>query len=46
MGYSTPLIIAFGALMVLIAFLAGVEPWMLGVGAVIALVMFLVERRP
>ena len=45
MTYSTPLLLAMGGLMVTIAFLAGVEPWMLGLGAAIALVMFLVERR-
>ncbi len=45
MTYSTPLLLAMGGLMVAIAFLAGVEPWMLGLGAAIALVMFLVERR-
>ena len=45
MPYSTPLLLAMGGLMIVIAFLAGVEPWMLGLGAAIALVMFLVERR-
>ncbi len=45
MSYSTPLLLAMGGLMVVIAFLAGVEPWMLAVGAAIALVMFLVERN-
>ncbi len=45
MSYSTPLLLAMGVLMTLIAFLAGVERWMLAIGAVIALVMFLVERN-
>ena len=45
MSYSTPLLLAMAGLMVVIAFLAGVEPWMLAVGAAIALVMFLVERN-
>lgn len=45
MAYSTPLLLAMGALMIVIAALAGIEPWMLGIGALIALVMFFVERR-
>ncbi len=45
LSYSTPLLVAMGALMVLIAFLAGVEPWMMAIGAAIAIVMFLVERN-
>ena len=45
MSHPTPLLRAMGGLMVVIAFLAGVEPWMLAVGAAIALVMFLVERN-
>ena len=45
MSYSTPLVLAMGGLMIAIAFLAGVEAWMLGLGAAIALVMVLVERR-
>lgn len=45
MGYSTPMIVAFFALMIVIAALAGVEPWMLAIGAAIAVVMFFVERR-
>lgn len=45
MTYSTPVIVATAVLLILIAWLAGIEPWLLAVGAAVALVMFLVERR-
>jgi hypothetical protein len=45
MGYSTPMLVVMGALMIVIAWLAGVEPWMLAVGAVIAVLGFFLERR-
>jgi hypothetical protein len=45
MGYSTPMLVVMGALMIVIAWLAGVEPWMLAVGAAIALVAYFLERR-
>jgi hypothetical protein len=44
MTYSTPVIVATGVLLIVIAWLAGIEPWLLAVGAAVALVMFLVER--
>ena len=45
MSVSTPLLTAMFALMVVIAWLAGVEPWMIGIGAVLALIGYLLERR-
>ncbi len=45
-GYSTPLVLAMGVLMIAIAWLAGVEPWMLALGAAIALLGYFLERRP
>jgi hypothetical protein len=43
---STPLLAAMFGLMIAIAWLAGVEPWMIGIGAVLAVVGYLLERRP
>lgn len=45
MTYSTPMLVVLGALMIVIAVLVGIEPWMVGLAAVIAFVMYLVERR-
>ncbi len=42
---STPLLAAMFGLMIVIAWLAGLEPWMIGVGAVLAVVGYLLERR-
>ena len=42
---STPLLTAMFALMIVIAWLAGVEPWMIGIGAILAVVGYLLERR-
>jgi hypothetical protein len=42
---STPLLAAMFGLMIVIAWLAGLEPWMIGVGAVLAIVSYLLERR-
>ncbi len=42
---STPLLTAMFALMIAIAWLAGLEPWMIGIGAVLALVGYVLERR-
>ena len=44
MSYPTPVLIVSVALVVFIAWLAGVEPWKLALGAAVALAMFLVER--
>jgi protein-S-isoprenylcysteine O-methyltransferase Ste14 len=45
MSYSTPMLLGMGILMLAIALLVGLEPWMVALGAAIAIVMFLVERR-
>jgi hypothetical protein len=45
MRYSTPMLLLMGALMVFIAWLAGVEPWMLAVGAAVAALGYFLERR-
>jgi hypothetical protein len=45
MGYSTPMLLIMGALMVFIAWLSGIEPWLIAVGAVVAVIGFLLERR-
>ena len=45
MSYSTPMLLGMGILMLAIALLVGLEPWMVALGAAIAVVMFLVERR-
>ena len=42
---STPLLAAMFGLMIVIAWLAGLEPWMIGIGAVLAVVGYLLERR-
>ena len=42
---SSPLLTAMFALMIVIAWLAGVEPWMIGIGAVLAVIGYLLERR-
>ena len=42
---STPLLTAMFGLMIVIAWLAGVEPWMIGIGAVLAVIGYLLERR-
>ena len=44
MSYPTPVLIVAVALVVFIAWLVGVEPWMLALGAGVAIAMFLVER--
>jgi hypothetical protein len=44
-SYSTPVVLAMGVLLIAIAWLAGVEPWMLAVGAAIALLGYVLERR-
>lgn len=45
MGYSTPMMLIMGALMVFIAWLSGIEPWLIAVGAVVAVIGFLLERQ-
>ncbi|MFN0071455.1 MAG: hypothetical protein ACKVVP_08215 [Chloroflexota bacterium] len=45
MRYNTPIIVFMAVMMLIIGFLAGVEPWMLGAATVVALVMYFVERR-
>ncbi len=42
---STPLLTVMFALMIVIAWLAGLEPWMIGIGAILAVVGYLLERR-
>ncbi len=42
---SLPLLLVLFAAMAAVAFLAGVEPWMIGLGAVVAVVGYLLERR-
>ena len=44
MSYPTPVLIVTVALVVFIAWLTGVELWMLALGAAVAIAMFLVER--
>lgn len=41
---STPLLAVMWVAMILIAWLAGVEPWMIAVGAVVALIGYFLER--
>jgi hypothetical protein len=45
MTYTTPIIVTMFIVMAIIGWLAGVEPWMIAAGAVIAIVMYFVERR-
>ncbi len=45
MRYNTPIIAFMAVMMFIIGYLAGVEPWMLGAAAVVALIMYFVERR-
>ena len=45
MAYSTPLIAFLVVIMVVIGWASGVEPWMIGAAAVIALTMYFVERK-
>ena len=45
MRYNTPIIVFMAVMMLIIGFLAGVEPWMLGAASILALVMYFVERR-
>ena len=43
--YSTPMIAVMFVAMIAIAWLAGVEWWMIGLGAAVALIGYLLERR-
>lgn len=45
MRYNTPIIVFMAVMMLIIGYLAGVEPWMLGAASVLALIMYFVERR-
>ena len=42
--YSTPMIAVMFVAMIIIAWLAGVEWWMIAIGAVVALLGYLLER--
>jgi hypothetical protein len=42
---STPILAIMWASMIIIAWLAGVEWWMIGIGAVVALLGYFLERR-
>ncbi len=44
--YSTSMIAVMFAAMIVIAWLAGVEWWMIAIGAVVAVGGYLLERRP
>jgi hypothetical protein len=43
--YSTPMIVVMFVAMIIIAWLAGVEWWMIAIGAVVAVLGYLLERR-
>jgi 4-hydroxybenzoate polyprenyltransferase len=43
--YSTPMMTVMFVAMIAIAWLAGVEWWMIGIGAVVAVVGYFLERR-
>ena len=43
--YSTPMMTVMFVSMIIIAWLAGVEWWMIAIGAVVAVVGYLLERR-
>ena len=43
--YSTPMIVVMFVAMTIIAWLAGVEWWMIAIGVVLAVVGYLLERR-
>ncbi len=43
--YSTPMMAVMFVSMIIIAWLAGVEWWMIAIGAVVAVLGYLLERR-
>ena len=43
--YSTPMLAVMFVAMIVIAWLAGVEWWMIAIGAVLAVVGYLLERQ-
>jgi hypothetical protein len=43
--YNTPIIVFMAVMIFIIGYLVGVEPWMLAAAAVVAVIMYFVERR-